>query len=280
MGFNLHLILRGLCAVVPGGTVPPEPGPLPHEIDDLKILVLTAKAGTVGDFPICEHVAQLQAEQLQGPDLKVPLAGHTIEIGPLPAGEKVRLNPTFWDVAHMNRVYENFAVTPKLLVEPAANPDLVVASLQLTAGTVSGFDFSPEPLFFTKTAYSGNFARAVRVRVPIDGESGTLTLTPFAGGEPISVTIQPRPGEDFVEATLSNLCEQVAPAQDLAPLGVAAAAPERRDFDFAVYYRLEETLREDIRVPLPAQEMLTAGEIIASATESGGSCIPTRVGGN
>lgn len=285
MGFNLHLILRGLCAVVPGGQVPADPPALPHPVDDLKVLVLSAKAGTVGNLLICEHVAQLQAEQLQGPDRVVPLVGHTIEVGPLPAGEQLKLNSTFWDVAHMNRVYKDFAVAPGLLDNPAERPDLFVGSLRLPAGGVSGFDFSPEVLSFQSTDYSGNFARAMRIRVPIDGESGTLTLTPYEGGEPITVDIAPRPGEDFVEATLSNLCTPPPAAMDLAgmdlaSMDLAAAAPPQRDFDYAVYYRLEQTIRKDVRVPLVASGVPLVDEVVALATEPGGSCIPTRIGGN
>jgi hypothetical protein len=283
MGFDLHLILKGLCAVVPGGPVPEEPGPLPHLVPDLKVLVLDAKAGTVAGFPICEHVAQLRAEQPQGPDRVVPLAGHSIAIDPVPASPTgVALNPTFWDVAHMNRVYPTFTVTPAFLQNPPGIPDVVTAHLSLAAGAVSGLDFSPQILSFPSVNYSGRFALSMRIKVRIDNATATLIVTPFGGGQETRVTLAPKPGKDFVEVTLSNLCSQEDAAPGLAGFGMAAAnlpglGPQRLDFDFAVYYRLEQALRNPVLVPEIVHGKPKTGELPGGATQPGGSCIPTWV---
>jgi hypothetical protein len=282
MGFELHLILKGLCAVVPGGPVPADPTPSPHPVPDLKVLVLDAKAVTVPGFPICEHDPQIQAEQPQGNDLVVPLAGHRIEIAPLPASPpRVALNGSFWTVAHLNRVYADFTIDPLLLQNPPGRPGVVVAHLQLPAGTVSGFDPTKQVLSFPAAApaaapYSGKFARAVLIKVPIDGDSGTLTVTPFEDGETTEIMVKPKPGKSFVEVTLRNLCKQSDAQDALLEVDLEAPGRDRRDLDFAVYYRLEKSLREPILVPESVPGKRPAGEVVGTATDSGGSCIPAR----
>lgn len=268
MSFTLHLEVKGLCAFVPSQPVPilPEDG---LEIDRLRIFVLDAPGGNVGGVTVCPHQPRLVVEHPNADEEEVDLAGHRIDLdtGTLPADQQgLRLQLSFWDVAQMQQVDPTFVVDDGFFTNPPSRAGLA-ASLRLFAGSVFGIE-SDLQLTFPSTSYHDNFALGVRVEIPIAGSSGTLTITPFAGGMPRVVTFSPAAGSNSVTAKLHNLCDGL----DLHGVG----GTDGEDSDFVMYYLLDPDFSGPRRIPRPMDGEVRRGEVKGEALDGGTTCIPVQ----
>lgn len=263
MAFDLHLELRGLCALVPNQPLPTSPSTA-FTVDRMRVILVDVRSETtIAGVTVCAHAPFLEV-QTGGTPTRIDLISHEIQITGVDnssAAAKVKLQPTFWLAAQMLRVRPTFKVDDLLFSNPPGHS--MAARLQLTAAKAFGIDPSPQTITFPTTPpYTGNFVLGVRLEIPITGTQGTFTVTPFTGGTPQTVTFGP--GTDGkAHATLSNICD---PA-DL----------KDGDNDFVAFYTLEEELRPPVVLPVAAPP---PGLVFGSATRAGETCIPAVTNDN
>ena len=267
MGFELHLTLVGLSAIVPSETIPA----FPHTLPFLHVLLPDVRQGAViGGQPICEHKSTLEITLADGSLESTDIEGDDIALVGVDGQGGVLLTPSMGSVARMDRVKSTFVVDPQLFATPVGR-DAVVARLRLAAGRAFAFNLSMTQLGFITDdpakPYVDNFAHSVRLEIPFAGDTGSLNVNPLAGGPARkTVTFAPRAGEQIVTATLSNLC-----GED----DVRAANP-----DFSAFYLLEPALVGPFSVPVPMTgstgptgSLSRPGEVMGLATQDG-TCIP------
>jgi hypothetical protein len=262
MSFDLHLTVRGLCALVPGEALPDPPNP-PLTIPSLQIILLDVRqAPPIDGKNLCAHQPLLH---LENPLAQVVLNGDEIEIlSADPAQPGVALQTSYWSVASMSRLRPNFTVDAALLSQPPGRNDLV-ARLTITSARVSGID--PIPLSFaTPNPYTGNFAQGVFLKIPIEGDAGSFKVTSYQDGTSRIVNFSPSAEGIPVQAFLSNLCDSDHMVEE--------------DADFLAYYMLEPNLSGPFLGPQPFLASTSPGdigEIQGQATSpGGGTCIPAR----
>lgn len=275
MSFTVNLKLIGLHALVPGAAVRRSRLGLrrmaeEHRIPRLRILIPDARRPAevpirVGDaehqMHVCAHDPFMLVEQPEGPDLRLQLDGHQIELDSGGRGEGLMLRPSFGSIAELaSAVAESVQVDSRLLDQP---DERLVGRLALDTGTVSGSGASELLYDFRnpQKEYLAYLHRGTRIAVPVAAERAELRLVPFAGGAPQIVELKPKAGTFAVDVIVSNLCEERE-----------GAAPEP-DADFARYYDLLADYGAGPRfVPFP---VLPPGEVLALATRVTSGCIGT-----
>lgn len=241
---TLNLTLRGLCGLVPNEFVPsdrPHPG---HRTRHMRVLVLdAADLGRRIGQTLCTHRPRLIIGS-GGNARIIQLRRHDLRIEGLDTGA-IRFQRAFWDLAHMNQVTpEPFNVDNGFLQQqPRAG---VVASLRVTGGEVGSFD-RMDLEFRNQTGYRKRFARAVRLRLRLNGQS-KIHLTRFDGSvDPRSPIDLIPDAADTVEMTLTNACDD---AQQDDALQDDASEISLGGADFAAYYGLLPAYDGPLFVPV------------------------------
>ncbi|HEX9944728.1 MAG TPA: hypothetical protein VGG03_22190 [Thermoanaerobaculia bacterium] len=243
MAFTLNLTIRGLCALVPRETI--RFGER-HSISKMKVLVLDARQKramtdrTPEPLEVCAHDPMLVYDHPEGPDGVWLLDGHRLEISDVDTEQPLEIQPSFKDAARLELVVGGRnAIIPAQFLTPDPPPG-IVANLDLVAGPADAIDptqvweFLPPPT----PPYSGRFASAVRVLVPIKADAAVLRGVPVQGGRAFEDRVRPKGGRSSVDVMIRNICPPQARDED-----------RKREDDFAVFYDCLPSYTGALRVP-------------------------------